>query len=83
MTNTAPPLDPETLRSSPSCATGKDIIAGEVISTHPGSDSVTLSLPEFLMETHCLTKVVYETPLIERDSAPQPSVHSTFLERST
>ena len=27
MTNTAPTLDPETLRSSPPCATGKDIIA--------------------------------------------------------
>jgi hypothetical protein len=26
---------------------------------------VILSRPEFLLETHCLTKVVYETPLIE------------------
>jgi hypothetical protein len=48
---------------------------GEVTSRHPGSDSVILSRPEFLLETHCLTKVVYETPLIERDSAPQSSVH--------
>ena len=46
------------------------------------SDSGILSRPEFLSETHCFAKVVYETPCTERDLALQPSglsVHSFSL----